>query len=1270
MPLAELRQSIRSATHADETELVAKLLVESPLDDQQRTAVVARARALVTACRADKKAQGTLDAFLQEFGLSNQEGVALMCLAEALLRVPDAETADRLIAEKVRSGNWSSHSGKSESLFVNASTWGLMLTGKLIDLDPEITGETHSWMKRLTNRVSEPVVRKAVYQAMKIMGGQYVLGSDIAEGLRRGAKENLPGTRFSFDMLGESARTEPQASKYFDDYSSAISAIGAATATAGKKSKATLDVYSANGISVKLSALHPRYHYAHAKQVMAQLLPRIKTLCVQAKSFNMGLSIDAEEAERLDLSLDIFEALARDPELAGWDGLGFVLQAYQKRAPLVAQWLIALAHSAGRRLMVRLVKGAYWDAEIKHAQEQGYADYPVYTRKANTDLCYHHCAAILLSDQQAIYPQFATHNAHTAALVLALAGDKSFEFQRLHGMGHILYKQLRLQMPEQKLPIRVYAPIGVHKDLLPYLVRRLLENGANSSFVNRFLDDKTPVEKLISDNIDEVTAHGSLRHSRIAIPRQIFRASGEQRDNARGIDLDNPDAASATLATMAGVGREPLAAAPLVNGNSQGGVSVAIRNPANTQQVVGEVMEASGDAVDSALASAHAAQPEWNSLGGAKRAEIVRRMGDLLEEHTEYLMGVITKEAGRTIGDALSEVREAVDFCRYYALNGAQLFESNGGLQGAGVFVCISPWNFPLAIFTGQIAAALVAGNSVLAKPAEQTPLIAYAAVQLFHRAGVPGNVLHLLPGSGARIGGQLLSDLRVSGLAFTGSTRTAQRINRQLASRRGPVANLIAETGGQNCMIVDSTALPEQVVDDVIGSAFQSAGQRCSALRVLFLQQEIADKVLTLLRDAMATLHIGDPAKLSTDIGPVIDKTALDRLAEHSELLRNQGRLLAEAVVSSELDNGWFCPPQVFEIDSLYQLKEEVFAPILHVIRYRVDDLPRVLNQINDSGYGLTMGVHSRIENFARYLFRNTRAGNNYINRNMVGAVVGVNPFGGCGLSGTGPKAGGPNYLYRFTGLTHQLSPSVAEVEVPEATPLPVASSLAGVPNSAVKQALKAHGVLVRLGYPARIQQLQKAAGQLLFDHPFVAAITAACAVLEPRMQHPHPLPGPTGEQNLLSYSPRGPFLMIADGDNSNATAIALSIAAGCPLLVVIDHPDSAATDNLKTLETALLNTTLPDTALQVVAFDQLAILLEEPSIQGVICQSDRLLHAVHVALAGRDGAILPLLQIPRGEVTADQLWRCALPLVMERTWTDNLIARGGNTQLFNLTE
>ncbi len=1242
-----LRDKIRQATHQEEHQAVTQLLHSNPLSGASREAILQDARNLVTQCRADKSSSGILDAFLLEFGLSNAEGVALMCLAEALLRVPDRLTADRLIAEKIKAGNWNSHRNKSKSLFVNASTWGLMLTGQLVSLDAEITENTDNWVRRLAASAGEPVIRAAVMQAMKIMGGQYVLGRDIKEGLKRGATENDNNTKFSFDVLGEGARTDSDARNYLTAYANAIDSIG-------QRSDAT-DVNSANGISVKLSALHPRYYFAQYDLVMTELLPRIKQLCVQAAKYNIGLSIDAEEAYRLDISMDIFEALAKDRDLDDWQGLGFVLQAYQKRAPDTAKWLIGLARETNRRLMVRLVKGAYWDAEIKHAQELGLTSYPVFTRKANTDLCYQHCAGILLDAQDAVYPQFATHNAYTATMILHIAGDREFEFQRLHGMGHILYDNLRLSISKtansktaNAIPVRVYAPIGNHSDLLPYLVRRLLENGANSSFVNRFLDEQTAVEELLEDNRKQVNSCFPYQHKGIPVPPEMFRALGEERKNAHGIDLDSILEAEQLLGQVAKTPR--LLSQPIIDGVDLDRELTPSYSPSDQTQLIGHSARVNDDDILRALASANQAYPTWNGVGHSARATILEKVADLMERDFGELVGVISLEGGRTVNDGISEVREAIDFCRYYAVQAQSL----QGLIGRGVFFCVSPWNFPLAITVGQIAAALAAGNTVLAKPAAQTPAIAAYAVRLFHQAGVPGAALQLLLGSGSQIGNLVLGDSRIAGIAFTGSTGTAQHINQQLALRCGPPIPFIAETGGQNCMVVDSSALPEQVVDDVIMSAFQSAGQRCSALRVLFLQSDIADNLLHMLKGAMALLKAGDPRLLSSDLGPVIDSGAQKELQTHIDRMNREAKLIAKVELDSSCVNGSFIAPHAFEIDSLDLLTDEVFGPILHVVRFNSDQLGQVIEQINDTGFGLTLGVHSRIQAFAQKVFSNTIAGNTYINRNMVGAVVGVNPFGGRGLSGTGPKAGGPNYLQRF---------SQADIPVTVGRSFDVTINLSNTRQDTA--ASSAHHALKKWqssSIDSRLIILQ----QVTADQTWLRQIGT---VAREKLAKPIELPGPTGEENKLSMQGRGVLTLIVTQQDRFADAekqIASALLCGCSLIVTAD---SCHQVTLQSLQDQYARAGLPRNLLHTAPLDMLGNLVLDNQVEGVLANSlNADSSSLRQVMAKRTGSIIPLIEWPQRDQDYSYHW--LLGFLSERTRTENLVARGGNTALFNLEE
>ncbi len=1015
-PADPLRRAVRALYRMDETAAVEAALAEAELPPEALERIAARARDLVAKVRAQRPGQGGLDAFLHEYRLSSREGVVLMCLAEALLRIPDADTANLLIKDKIGGADWEKHAGSSQSLFVNASTWALMLTGRLLDFDRAPAQDLADGLRRLVARSGEPVIRQAVVQAMRILGRQFVMGRTIEEALERAGSMEKRGYRYSYDMLGEAARTAGDAARYAEAYRRAIGAIGRAAAGRG--------AIEGPGISVKLSALHPRYEFAQSRRAERELLPALRALAADAKDAQIGFTIDAEEAERLDLSLDLVDALSRAPELAGWDGLGLAVQAYQKRAIALIDWLRGLARRDRRRLTVRLVKGAYWDSEIKQTQERGLADYPVFTRKVATDVSYIACAKRLLADPIAFYPQFATHNAHTLAVVLELAGDRrGFELQRLHGMGEALYDEIA-GPHKLDLPVRVYAPVGSHEDLLAYLVRRLLENGANTSFVNRIVDEQAPIEELIADPVARLRRLDRKPHPRIPLPSELY---GPERRNSKGIDLTDPERLATLARDIAAALSEPRQAAPLIGGVTRSGSARELLDPADRRRVVGRVVEAGVEDVERAVTLAQGAQPDWDATPAEERARALERAADLMEEATPALMGLAIREAGKTVADAVAEVREAVDFCRYYAGRARADFAEPAALPGPtgernqiafagrGVFACISPWNFPLAIFTGQVAAALAAGNAVVAKPAEQTPLIAAAAVALLHRAGVPADVLHLLPGDGPSVGAPLVADPRIAGVAFTGSIETAWAINRALARRDGPIVPLIAETGGQNALIVDSSALPEQVVRDVLISSFQSAGQRCSACRVLFVQEDISRRLLQMLAGAMAELCVGDPGLLATDVGPVIDEPARQALAAHAERMGREGKLICEVALGPETEHGTFFGPRAFAIDRLERLTGEVFGPILHVIHYGADRLDHVIDAINATGYGLTLGIHSRIDETVRHIHRRLRVGNAYVNRSMIGAVVGAQPFGGEGLSGTGPKAGGPRYLHRF---------------------------------------------------------------------------------------------------------------------------------------------------------------------------------------------------------------------------------------------------------------
>jgi len=989
------RDAIRRTGAIDETDLVSTLIAACGLSEAERGAISAKAADLVETVRSTAR-PGLMESFLSEYGLATDEGVALMSLAEALLRVPDSETIDALIQDKVTGSHWEEHFGHSKSTFVNFSTWALSLTADVLGnnaIGPE------SALHAVIRRLGEPVIRVAVAQAMRMLGSQFVFGRTIDEAVTHAKGLEREGYRFSYDMLGEAARTAHDAARYLDAYAGAIAGL----APFGTSAR----VHDNPGISVKLSALHPRYEFAKRERVLDELVERTRILARAAKAGTMSFNIDAEEADRLDLSLDVIERVLADPELAGWDGFGVVVQAYGKRALPVIDWLDALAEKLDRRIMVRLVKGAYWDAEVKRAQVLGLAQYPVFTRKPSTDISYIAAARKLLGAKR-IYPQFATHNAHTAAAVLHLAqstgqSPKDFEFQRLHGMGETLHEVLHRH---EGTNCRIYAPVGPHKELLAYLVRRLLENGANGSFVYQIADADIPAAKVAEDPIGKVLKFGNaIPNPAIPTPAQLFGAS---RANSTGFDLTDPVAVEALMAARAPFEKATWQAGPLIAGDAKGEAPVPVRNPAKPGDTVGTIANTTPAEIGSAIAAAKEASASWSSVAVAQRAASLRQAADLYERHHVELFALLAREAGKTLGDAVSEVREAVDFLRYYAAEA----ETHPDGAARGVITCISPWNFPLAIFTGQIAAALAAGNAVLAKPAAQTPLIAWRAVQLMHEAGIPADVLQFLPGEGASVGAALTSDARIDGVCFTGSLPTAKRIDRAMATHASPDAPLIAETGGLNAMIVDSTALPEQAVRDILASAFQSAGQRCSALRILYLQKDIADGVLAMLKGAMDELALGDPLTLATDVGPVIDEAARVKIEAHVAEHALAGNMVKRLPTPAE---GTFVPPTIIRVSGIEALKEEIFGPVLHVATFKAEEIDQVIAAINASGYGLTFGMHTRLSSRVASVSEKIAAGNVYINRNQIGAVVGSQPFGGEGLSGTGPKAGGPAYLSRF---------------------------------------------------------------------------------------------------------------------------------------------------------------------------------------------------------------------------------------------------------------
>jgi RHH-type proline utilization regulon transcriptional repressor/proline dehydrogenase/delta 1-pyrroline-5-carboxylate dehydrogenase len=1186
-----LRAAVTAAYRRDETEAVEWLLAQGARPNREAHGLAHR---LVSAVREKRSRSSGVDALMHEFSLSSEEGVALMCLAEALLRIPDSGTADRLIADKISKGDWRKHLGESPSLFVNAATWGLLVTGKLVGTSSE--NGLGSALTKLIGKGGEPLIRKGVDVAMRMLGNQFVTGQTIAEALRNSRDNEARGYRYSYDMLGEAALTAADAEHYYASYEQAIHAIGKASDGRGIK--------HGPGISVKLSALHPRYSRAQHARVMGELLPRVRSLALLAKQYDIGLNIDAEEADRLEISLDLMEALAHDPALAGFDGIGFVVQAYSKRCPFVLDYLIDLARRSGRKFMVRLVKGAYWDAEIKRAQVDGMPGYPVYTRKVYTDVSYLSCAQKLLGATDFIYPQFATHNAHTLAVIYTWAreaGVDNYEFQCLHGMGESLYDQV---VGRDKLDkaCRIYAPVGSHETLLAYLVRRLLENGANSSFVNQIVDENVAIEALIADPFEAARAQGGLPHPGIALPRELF---GPERSNSAGIDLTDEDVLSRLAAALA----QPrhYHAAPLIGGRADAGATTQVLNPAQADDIVGEVSEASGADLETALENATAYAPDWQTTAPSARAAAIARAADLFEENCHELMALAVREAGKSLPNAIAEIREAVDFLRYYA---AQVHGTQN-IQALGPVACISPWNFPLAIFTGQVAAALAAGNVVLAKPAEQTPLIAHRAVQLFHQAGIPARALQFLPGRGEVVGAGLCNDTRVKGVIFTGSTEVAQAINHTL-SRRATEESceipLIAETGGQNALIVDSSALPEQVVQDVITSAFDSAGQRCSALRVLFLQDEIADKTIRMLKGAMQELRVGNPDRLATDIGPVIDREAQQNLLAHIERMKPQAKdYFAFELPAGVAAQGTFVAPTVLEIGSLSELKREVFGPVLHIIRYRRAELARIVESINATGYGLTLGVHSRIDETIDFIASRARVGNVYVNRNIVGAVVGVQPFGGEGKSGTGPKAGGPLYLKRLQR---------------GATPL----------MTHERQAAPGLDMLLAWARTHGHQRVTALADQYM-------RTTLLGTILG--------LPGPTGERNTLAFAPRGVVLCAASTIGVLLNQLAAVLATG-NRAVVVAHSPELIPDGLPA--------EVKDRIEFVASVDAVGCEFQVALVEAALANSLR------PAFAARPGAVVGVIE--SSEEGAIPLWR----LVAERALCINTTAAGGNASLMTL--
>ncbi len=1302
-----LRQILRENQYIDEALLLEQLIEEADLSETQRSQISEAAESLVNAVR-DSSDPLLMESFLAEYGLSTDEGVALMCLAEALLRVPDNETVDALIHDKISPANWGKHLGQSSSSLVNASTWALMLTGTLIADEPEgIVGTLRGAVRRL----GEPVVRTAVNQAIRELGNQFVLGENINAAIENSEDAVNKGFTYSYDMLGEAAMTDADAKRYHLAYSEAVASLG---------KHCHYDTVAENpGISVKLSALYPRYEYRQREQVMVELVSRTRSLAMLAKSANMGFNIDAEEADRLDLSLDVIEEVLSAPGLAGWDGFGIVVQAYSKRASFVIDWLYDMAQRLDRRIMVRLVKGAYWDTEVKRAQVSGFDDYPVFTRKEHTDVAYICCAKKLLGMVDRIYPQFATHNAHTVAAVHQLAGNVSrgnhdiFEFQRLHGMGDTLH---RLVHEKHQTRCRIYAPVGAHEDLLAYLVRRLLENGANSSFVNQLVDESISPEEIARDPFTVVqnSLHAltqsdpnetGLMHPGIPLPASLY---GNERVNSRGFDINDPLALESLRETRATFNDKQWYAAPMQPGYRESAVPAPtdcrlIKNPA-TGETVGFCDDADGTIADAAFQYAQDGINAWQSTHVDDRAACLLRIADLYESHTAELVELTCREAGKTLDDSIAEIREAVDFLRYYAVQAqALLFDATAQqAQPYGTFVCISPWNFPLAIFTGQIAAALVTGNCVIAKPAEQTPLIASRAVALMHEAGIPEAALQLLPGAGSILGAALVAHQAVAGVCFTGSTRTAQIINQKLAENPKAELPFIAETGGINAMIVDSTALPEQAVRDIVDSAFRSAGQRCSALRLLCVQSDIKDKIVTMLKGAMDLLVVDDPGLLKSDLGPVIDRDAQTSIINYCNTLTQRGQLLHQSSLAADApDQGHFVLPSLYHVKSIAEVDEEVFGPVLHIYSFDSNEINSVVDQINAKGYGLTFGLHTRVDERVQEISDRINVGNLYINRNQIGAVVGTQPFGGHGLSGTGPKAGGPHYLLRF--LSWETNTDTGSTEIPAnktattVTPDNQPEQSAGI-NTLTQAFDDIHKQRAghRLERTAMLAQLeaentflttptsistalndhQRFFAQLLENEALINNIPSLTkpefsqrilrlgAMLDTHFHITIDLPGPTGESNRLSMEPAGTFLVVLEDNAEECVLFLLALlSAGNGAVVAGANAElicSSLVDAVKnTLQSHVGDTNLSLTLPSLIAIESAVNPDSVKSINHLsgLCVSplNASIHAFRKTLARRDGPIVPLL------TSAFDI----CPMIHENTLCIDTTAAGGNAKL-----
>lgn len=1268
-----IRQKIREFYRIDENVAVDHILPFAEVNVSARSRAWERARKMVLQIREDQEGNGAIDALLNEYSLSSEEGVVLMCLAEALLRVPDKHTQDALIRDKISQGQWSTHLGSSDSLFVNASSWGLLITGSMVNYADKRKQDKFGLLKKTIGRLGEPVIRKSMNYAMKIMGKQFVMGETIADATKRAATKEQQGYVYSYDMLGEGARTMDDANRYLKSYQEAIEEIGKVALASGKN-----DPRRVPGISVKLSAIHPRYEFTHKSRVMNEIVPKLKALCLQAKVYNIGLTVDAEESERLDISLDIIEAVFTDTDLGDWQGFGIALQAYQKRALFVVDWLRDLTLRADRRMMVRLVKGAYWDTEIKNAQKDGMSHFPVFTRKSSTDVSYHACANKLLDYRDSIYPQFATHNAYTAATIVELAGEdkNGFEFQCLHGMGDSLYDQI---VSQENIQCRIYAPVGHHEDLLAYLVRRLLENGANSSFVNAIVDESQPVESLLADPVEKTQRLKDKYNGQIVMPVDLYRhenkknlsISIEPRDNSKGIDLTDINEI-----TLLKVALDNWFVENLLNKNNVPDDAEAVRNPANHSEIIGFHRHHSKDDMLVMIDNAQQAFVSWSKTPVTERAALLCRIADILERHMEELIALCIKEAGKVAKDGVDEVREAVDFCRYYAARAIEQSQDTR-LEARGVVLCISPWNFPLAIFLGQVAAAIVTGNTVLAKPAEQTGLIALRTIELMKSVGLPNNVVQAVMARGSVVGSTIVPDQRIAAVMFTGSTETGTRISQTLAERGGDQVPLIAETGGQNCMIVDSTALPEQVVDDVISSGFQSAGQRCSALRVLFLQDDIADTVIRMLKGALAELHVGNPAKLSTDVGPVIDQKALDALNAHSDYMQAHGKLLYQCTLGSEIidtDGHFFFAPRLYEIANIDLLTKEVFGPCVHIVRFKGNEIEAVIEKVNSTGFGLTMGIHTRIEHRAIELAKLSRAGNVYINRNMIGAIVGVQPFGGRGLSGTGPKAGGPNYLSRL--VVEKATPDEESINLLPARELALSGDKAIEDQAFVfmdtadnsQQKWRLTDLNTRISYVRQL--LAKIAHVEIVDdladdlNLTLAAARDQLINIEKRMKKPQELPGPTGESNIIYLENRGNIICFADDKVSFhfwVMSVVTALATGNTVVSVVSD---LFYDEALAFRDKFISTGADVGILQVAKLNHLESMLTHPALSGVVVDSscDRK-HYISEKLAQRSGAILPVIS---SEYYDNLIQR----LLTEKTISIDTTASGGNTSLMTLIE